>query len=657
MSSKKTKKDDKNYAEKIEVPQSASKPSARQTVRGLKVNIQLVEEQKKVVESFYKHDYTFVHGDAGCLAFNTKVMMSDGSLKSVQDIVVNDTLMGDDNTARTVLSLKRGREQMWWIKQNSGIDYRVNSNHVLSLKKTHLDKTHNIKVIDLLNELEINSQVKYYGYKKIGVENQLEITTISIEKDIIDDYYGFTLDGNNLFKLSDGTVTHNSGKTLAGVYTALNHLIKGECREIWITRPMLKNNLAALPGAQPLTSKILTPNGWTTMGKIQKGDQVINVDGTTSNVLDTFPHGVRKVYEIEMKDGSKTRACDKHLWEVKLMDVDGNISESNLYNTTKLSELITTKTIILPKAPLVEYSEANTQNAYMIGSFLIDTHQESPETNVVIPYDLLFSSYEQRMELIRGLLYKTDTTKSTHILKVTSDSLRRDITNIVKSVGGSVLVKNEDGFIVIQIALKGLFNDEPTDILELINTIENITYVSDEEVKCILIDHPRHLYITDDYIVTHNTLEEKLYPYTFPIIQNIEVCIGKENCDKLLESKTIRIMPIEVAKGCTFMDSAVLVEEYQDMDYDDFRTIISRLGNNSKMILCGSKQQINKMIGRDSAIYRTDVLEGRDDVGFITLKANHRSESLTTLLPLLDKFHDEVSEKYSTINSKKILKG
>lgn len=35
--------------------------------------------------------------------------------------------------------------------------------------------------------------------------------------------------------------------------------------------------------------------------------------------------------------------------------------------------------------------------------------------------------------------------------------------------------------------------------------IQAIEYVDDREAQCIMVDHPRELYVTDDYIVTHNT--------------------------------------------------------------------------------------------------------------------------------------------------------
>lgn len=136
-------------------------------------------------------------------------------------------------------------------------------------------------------------------------------------------------------------------------------------------------------------------------------------------------------------------------------------------------------------------------------------------------------------------------------------------------------------------------------------------------------------------------LEEKLYPYIFPIIQNIEMCIGKEKTEKLMENGVINIIPVEIAKGVTFMNSAVIFDEFQECDYDDLRTMLSRLGDGSKMLLCGSKQQISKLIGKDSCIHRIGILEDSDLVGYSTLTSNHRSKSLTKLLPILDKSNED----------------
>jgi len=133
------------------------------------------------------------------------------------------------------------------------------------------------------------------------------------------------------------------------------------------------------------------------------------------------------------------------------------------------------------------------------------------------------------------------------------------------------------------------------------------------------------------------TLEEKMSPYTFPITQNMEVCQGKEMTDKMLKEGMVKIMPIEVAKGCSFIDSVVIIDEYEDMTYADFRTILTRLSKGSKMIFCGSKEQIDKQIGKNSCIYDTMRLENSGLVGYKTLTANHRNPILTNIIDFLEK--------------------
>ena len=70
----------------------------------------------------------------GCHAKGTEIMMSDGTTKRVEDIVVGDKLMGDDGTPRNVLQLVRGREQMYRVIHKDKTYYDVNENHILALE-------------------------------------------------------------------------------------------------------------------------------------------------------------------------------------------------------------------------------------------------------------------------------------------------------------------------------------------------------------------------------------------------------------------------------------------------------------------------------------------------------------------------------------------
>lgn len=79
--------------------------------------------------------------------------------------------------------------------------------------------------------------------------------------------------------------------------------------------------LADTMGPQPLSSKVLTPYGWVTMGQMQEGDLVVDpITGAYTRVEQTRSKGVRKVYKVTFTDGSSARAADIHEWEVNTPD-------------------------------------------------------------------------------------------------------------------------------------------------------------------------------------------------------------------------------------------------------------------------------------------------------------------------------------------------
>ena len=80
--------------------------------------------------------YAIVEGTTGCHAKGTKVLMYDGTCKVVEDIEVNDLLMGPDSQPRIVKCLHRGRQEMVKIIPTKGRPFVVNLDHILSLQRT-----------------------------------------------------------------------------------------------------------------------------------------------------------------------------------------------------------------------------------------------------------------------------------------------------------------------------------------------------------------------------------------------------------------------------------------------------------------------------------------------------------------------------------------
>lgn len=69
--------------------------------------------------------------------------------------------------------------------------------------------------------------------------------------------------------------------------------------------------------AQHVEDNILTPTGWSPIGKAMVGDSVIGSDGLPHKITGVFPQGNRDMYEVIFSDKSKVRCDYDHLWEVR----------------------------------------------------------------------------------------------------------------------------------------------------------------------------------------------------------------------------------------------------------------------------------------------------------------------------------------------------
>lgn len=87
---------------------------------------------------------------------------------------------------------------------------------------------------------------------------------------------------------------------------------------------------------QPLSSKILTPNGWITMGDVKVGTKVIGADGKACTVTGVFPKGVKDVYRVMFNDHTYVDCGLEHLWEVKTSDDRRRKKGSRVVNTEQM---------------------------------------------------------------------------------------------------------------------------------------------------------------------------------------------------------------------------------------------------------------------------------------------------------------------------------
>jgi hypothetical protein len=124
-------------------------------------------------QDFVRHYFTPSHplkgillnqsvGTGKCHAKNTPILMFDGSIKMVQDVVIGDVIMGDNSKPRTVLDLGRGVDEMYKVIPTKGDPYVVNSEHILCLKYSGKESEllYPFKKEDDVLEIEVNDYLK-----------------------------------------------------------------------------------------------------------------------------------------------------------------------------------------------------------------------------------------------------------------------------------------------------------------------------------------------------------------------------------------------------------------------------------------------------------------------------------------------------------------
>ena len=68
--------------------------------------------------------------------------------------------------------------------------------------------------------------------------------------------------------------------------------------------------------AQPLSTPVLTMNGFEPIGSLRVGDFVIGSNGLPTPVIGVYPQGRKEVFRVRTQDGASTLCCAEHLWHV-----------------------------------------------------------------------------------------------------------------------------------------------------------------------------------------------------------------------------------------------------------------------------------------------------------------------------------------------------
>jgi phosphate starvation-inducible PhoH-like protein len=87
------------------------------------------------------------------------------------------------------------------------------------------------------------------------------------------------------------------------------------------------------------------------------------------------------------------------------------------------------------------------------------------------------------------------------------------------------------------------------------------------------------------------SVDEKISPYMESYVTTFHKIIGKPMFEKLKEVDRIEMRPVAYMRGSTFNNAFMILDEAQNMNFHQLMTYITRLGENSKMVICGDVSQ------------------------------------------------------------------
>jgi phosphate starvation-inducible PhoH-like protein len=410
-----------------------------------------------------------------------------------------------------------------------------------------------------------------------------------------------------------GDLTEKIDPYLRPLYDALYELMPPER----FTRAMERGEIEVAPlafmrgRAQPLFSRVLTPNGFTTIGDLAIGDFVVGSDGRPTQVLGVYPQGRKQVYRVQTQDGASTLACGEHLWAVstasdrrrgkparilQTRDMVGHLrsTHQHRYELPLLSRPVeferyhilmdpyalglllgdgcvttaTTPTFTTADPELVPALESRLPDTEIVRKTAIDyvlrrrgggrggQRIVNPVTDLLrklqlagrksndkfVPTEYLCNTPDVRLAVMQGLL-DTDGGPVTQLERTcriqyttTSPRLRDDMVFLVRSFGGvaywrtrraegrkpgrargrdvhyrsdayAVEIRLPAGIAPFRLARKRDLYDAHGAGRPM-RFIDSIEPAGETETVCIKVAAPDSLYITNDFMVTHNTLNE-----------------------------------------------------------------------------------------------------------------------------------------------------
>lgn len=134
----------------------------------------------------------------------------------------------------------------------------------------------------------------------------------------------------------------------------------------------------------------------------------------------------------------------------------------------------------------------------------------------------------------------------------------------------------------------------------LLATLAAIKALKSGEVEKIVITRPNVAVDDKDIGFLPGDILKKMTPWMMPILDVFAEYYSQAEVQYMLEENIIEMVPIAFIRGRTFKNAFVLVDEAQGTTANSMLSILTRIGENSKMVVTGDLAQSDR--GKDNGL-------------------------------------------------------
>lgn len=244
----------------------------------------------------------------------------------------------------------------------------------------------------------------------------------------------------------------------------------------------LRSAATGVGKAIPNDTLIPTPNGWRKVGDIKVGDYLFAQDSSPTKVLAVFPQPTTKeIWKVTFADGRVAKCCGEHLWEYFENGKKKVEDTQTIYKRIKRKKALKSNFSVRVNSPYGNYTFAKSfvNSLLDIESKCISFSRSRKERAAI--FDKEFFCLRE-VALLRGL------------------GMIPQVTHIKN--GFYRVSYSENDFGLLEKFLNGEEVIAPTKYLKIVN-IKKTSQKTD--MTCFTVDNKDHLFLMNDFIVTHNT--------------------------------------------------------------------------------------------------------------------------------------------------------